>query len=49
MNPSGLLIMEIGYDQAEDVSRLLENNNFTDIRVIRDLAGLDRVVCGWRK
>lgn len=49
LNPSGLLIMEIGYDQAEDVSRLLENNNFTDIRVIRDLAGLDRVVCGWRK
>lgn len=49
LNPSGLLIVEIGYDQAEDVSRLLENNNFTDIRVIRDLAGLDRVVCGWRK
>ena len=49
LKPSGMLIMEIGYDQAEDVSRLLENNNFTDIRVIRDLAGLDRVVCGWRK
>ena len=45
----GMLIMEIGYDQAEEVSSLLENNNFTDIRVIRDLAGLDRVVCGRRK
>lgn len=46
---NGLLIMEIGYDQAEDVTNLLQSNNFTDIRVIRDLAGLDRVVCGRRK
>ena len=41
--------MEIGYNQAEDVSALLANNNFTDIRVIKDLAGLDRVVCGRRQ
>ena len=47
--PSGMLIMEIGYDQADEVSCLLENNNFTDVRVIRDLAGLNRVVCGRRK
>lgn len=46
---NGWLIMEIGYDQAEDVTKLLQNNNFTDIKVIRDLAGLDRVVCGRRK
>ncbi len=46
---NGLLIMEIGYDQAEDVSLLLENNNYTDITVIRDLAGHNRVVCGRRK
>lgn len=49
LKDNGLLIMEIGYDQAEDVSRLLENNNFTDITVIRDLAGHNRVVCGRRK
>ena len=49
LKSGGLLIMEIGYDQAEDVSHLLENNNYTDITVIRDLAGLDRVVCGRRK
>ena len=46
---NGWLIMEIGYDQAEDVTKLLQSNNFTDIKVIRDLAGLDRVVCGRRK
>lgn len=49
LKEKGLLIMEIGYDQADDVSLLLQNNNFTDIRVLRDLAGLDRVVCGRRK
>lgn len=49
LKPSGMLIMEIGYDQAEEVSRLLDINNFTDIRVIKDLAGLDRVICGRRK
>lgn len=49
LKPSGMLIVEIGYDQAEDVSGLLENNNFTDVRALRDLAGLNRVVCGRRK
>lgn len=49
LNPEGLLIMEIGYNQAEDVKKLLANNNFIGIRVIKDLAGHDRVVCGWRK
>ncbi len=49
LNVGGALMMEIGYDQAEDVSSLLRDNNYADIRVIKDLAGLDRVVCGWRK
>ena len=49
LKANGLLMMEIGFDQAEDVSGLLEENQFTDIRVIRDLAGLERVVCGRRK
>ena len=49
LNPEGLPIMEIGYNQAEDVKKLLANNNFIGIRVIKDLAGHDRVVCGWRK
>jgi release factor glutamine methyltransferase len=49
LNPEGLLIMEIGYNQAEDVKKLLANNNFIGIRVIKDLAGHDRVVGGWRK
>ena len=49
LKDNGLLIMEIGYDQAEEVRLLLENNNYTDITVIRDFAGHNRVVCGRRK
>lgn len=49
LKSGGMLIMEIGYNQAEDVYALLEKNNYTDIRVIKDLAGHYRVVCGRRK
>ncbi len=42
---SGYLIMEIGYNQAEAVSQLLnEKNCYHDIEVIKDYAGNDRVV-----
>ncbi len=44
----GSIYLEIGWDQAEAVSRLLEENGFSDIRVVKDMAGLDRVVrAGW--
>ena len=40
----GQLFFEIGYDQGEAVSRLLEAAGFCNIQVIKDLPGLDRVV-----
>ena len=42
--PGGSLLFEIGYDQGEAVSRLLEAAGFCNIEVIKDLPGLDRVV-----
>ena len=45
LNPGGSIYFEIGYDQAESVSALLENAGFAEIRVVKDAAGLDRVVC----
>ncbi len=42
----GKLLFEIGFDQGEQVKALMQENGFTDIRVVKDLAGLDRVVCG---
>ncbi len=44
--PGGSLLLEIGADQAEAVTALLKEQGFEDIRVIRDLAGEDRVVTG---
>ncbi|MGI6206270.1 MAG: peptide chain release factor N(5)-glutamine methyltransferase [Anaerovoracaceae bacterium] len=45
MAKKGLLIMEIGYDQAAEVSSLLEEQNkYAEIEVHKDLAGKDRVV-----
>ena len=40
----GKIFLEIGYNQAEDVSRLLEANGFEDVEVFKDLGGNDRVV-----
>lgn len=47
LNEKGLLAMEIGCSQAAAVSEMMKNANFTGIKVIKDLAGLDRVVMGW--
>lgn len=44
----GMLFFEIGSTQAEGVSGLLEVSGFTDIHVVKDYAGLDRVVYGTR-
>ena len=40
------LYFEIGYDQGAAVKELLDIHGFKDTRVIQDLAGKDRVVCG---
>lgn len=42
----GMLCFEIGHDQGESIKKMLEDNNFKDVRVVKDLAGLDRVVLG---
>ncbi len=42
----GKIFLEIGFDQGEAVSGLLRDAGFQDVRVVKDLAGLDRVVCG---
>jgi len=46
LNGGGMLFFEIGYDQAEDVSRLMEEAGYKDVTVVKDFASLDRVVYG---
>ena len=48
LKPGGYLLYEIGHDQGEAVSSYMRENAFDEIEVIRDLAGLDRVVRGRR-
>lgn len=44
----GRLFFEIGFDQGESVSEILENNGYKDIKVIKDYSSNDRVVCASR-
>lgn len=46
LKPGGRLFLEIGYDQAEAVELLLDQQGFEQIVVKKDLAGLDRIMTG---
>lgn len=46
LKKEGWLCFEIGYDQGEAVRRMMEDAGYEKVSVIRDLAGLDRVVQG---
>lgn len=43
---NGYLCFEIGYNQGEEVKALMEHAGFQECQVIKDLAGLNRVVMG---
>lgn len=45
LHQQGQLFFEIGCEQGAAVSALLSEAGYQNIRVIKDLAGLDRVVC----
>lgn len=42
----GMLFYEIGCDQGEAVSRIMEDAGFQEVQVVKDFSGLDRVVFG---
>ncbi|MBQ7358517.1 MAG: peptide chain release factor N(5)-glutamine methyltransferase [Lachnospiraceae bacterium] len=44
LKSQGHLFLEIGHDQGESVSQLLTQQGFEKVEVIKDYAGLDRVV-----
>ena len=46
LEEAGILMVEIGYNQGEQVKQLFEKNGFADVEIKKDLAGLDRVVRG---
>lgn len=46
LKENGILAFEIGHDQGYEVSELMSEKGYKDIRVIKDLVGHDRVVIG---
>lgn len=47
LNPTGFIILEIGYNQGRAVFELLNSSNkFKEIKILKDLNGLDRCVVG---
>lgn len=46
LNIGGTLLFEIGYDQKEEVMKLMKDSGFKDVICIKDLSGNDRVVKG---
>lgn len=46
LNEKGLLILEIGYDQGKQVRDLMLKEGFKDVKILKDLQGLDRAVLG---
>ena len=43
----GYLIIEHGFEQADDVRKLFRQHNFQNVRSVKDLAGHPRVTCGY--
>ena len=46
LKTGGILAFEIGYDQGKEVSDLMKKAGYDKVFVKKDLAGLDRIVCG---
>ena len=46
LEKNGLLIFEIGFEQGQMVKEIFLKEGFKNIEILKDLQGLDRVVCG---
>ena len=46
LKEDGKILFEIGHDQGEAVSEMLTYAGFSEVKVVKDLAGNDRVVIG---
>lgn len=46
LNKGGYLLFELGIGQSRDVAEIMNNYGFSDIKVLKDLANIDRVIFG---
>ena len=48
LHPGGFLALEVGHTQAQIVCDLLVENDWKNCEIIKDLAGIERVVLGYK-
>ncbi len=48
LQPGGILVIELGHNSSEHVSRLLNTVAWTGVTVTNDLAGISRVASALR-
>lgn len=46
LKPSGIIIVESGFDEAPQIAALMQDQKLRGIRTVKDYGGLDRVVLG---
>jgi len=44
LNPRGFIFLELGYDQAEAVQKLAQEQGFKDVAIIKDYSGIGRIL-----
>jgi len=44
LNDGGQIFLEISHEQSDDIKTILQNNGFCDIKIVKDIQGLSRVV-----
>jgi len=46
LNSNGYLMFELGFGQSEQVTQIMNDNGFKNIKILKDLANIDRVIFG---
>ncbi|GAB6281838.1 MAG: hypothetical protein STSR0008_05800 [Ignavibacterium sp.] len=46
LKPTGKIFFEIGFGQADDVKKILLENNFHNIKIYKDYSNIERVISG---
>jgi len=49
LNTGGYLMFELGIDESLKVAQIMKENGFVDIKIVKDLANIDRVIFGRQK
>ncbi|MFQ3573006.1 MAG: peptide chain release factor N(5)-glutamine methyltransferase [Thermodesulfovibrionales bacterium] len=48
MKSGGVIILEIGFNQSKEVFGIVKENTFSEVRIIKDYAGIDRILIARR-